>query len=210
MQGRVLDFSVSEGSGIISGDDGNRYSFVGKEWKEQEVPTKGQVVDFDVDESNGAVGVYFALSTPKTSTAPNLDLKNIITNIESKSKSEYSGFDWFLSVFKKYATFSGRAHRKEFWYFQLFYFVGIFILTIVDLLIFGEYGPEVLSTIFVLACVIPALAVSARRLHDINKSGWWQLLYVIPIVGAIILIIWFVTKGNTGNNQYGPDPLLNK
>jgi uncharacterized membrane protein YhaH (DUF805 family) len=115
---------------------------------------------------------------------------------------------WYLEVLKKYATFDGRAHRTEFWMFVLVNIVISIGLNIVDAVIGtnGEYGGGVLSSIYSLAVLIPTLAVGARRLHDIGKSGWWQLIALIPIVGAIVLIVWFATKGKGGANEHGPNP----
>ena len=107
--------------------------------------------------------------------------------------------------FQKYAVFSGRASRSEFWWFALFTFIGGIITAIVDIMILGyaseSYGP--INIIFSVITALPALAVGARRLHDINKSGWWQLLW-ITIIGGILLIIWYATVGENKKNQFGP------
>jgi len=106
--------------------------------------------------------------------------------------------------FKNYASFNGRATRAENWWWVLFTIVGVVALTIVE----GVAGvPAVLSSIFRLATLIPSLAVGARRLHDINKSGWWQLLWFALIIGWIILIVWAIKRGDRGPNKYGPDPV---
>ncbi|PHZ85670.1 DUF805 domain-containing protein [Paremcibacter congregatus] len=108
------------------------------------------------------------------------------------------------SVFSKFATFSGRAARSEYWYFQLFIFLVQIAITILTMVV-----PflALLSLIFALITILPGLAVSVRRLHDKNKSGWWLLLCFIPLVGAIILLIWFAMAGTEGPNEYGDDPL---
>lgn len=110
--------------------------------------------------------------------------------------------NWYLLALRKYADFSGRSRRREFWMFVL---VNVIIGAIVSL-IDRAIGTYVLSTIYGLALIIPAFAVGARRLHDINRTGWWQLLPVIPIVGIIILIVWWAKDSNPGPNQYGPNP----
>ena len=108
----------------------------------------------------------------------------------------------------KYATFSGRAQRSEYWWFALFLLAGSILLTIVDnILGMGALSP--LSSLFSLATLIPSLAAGCRRLHDIDKSGWWQLLIIIPLIGWIILIIWFVKVGSSEENQHGPAIDLN-
>ena len=107
--------------------------------------------------------------------------------------------------FNKYAVFQGRASRSEFWFFVLFGFLGGIITAIIDVMIFGypweENGP--LNLIFSIALLIPSISVTARRLHDINRSGWWQLLW-ITVVGGILLIVWHATEGEKKKNEYGP------
>ena len=110
--------------------------------------------------------------------------------------------NWYLGVLKKYADFSGRARRKEFWMFVLFNFVIAIVLGVVDWMI----GMPVLGVIYALGVLVPSIAVGARRLHDIGKSGWWQLVGLVPLIGMIVLIIFFVMDSNPGDNQYGPNP----
>lgn len=123
----------------------------------------------------------------------------------------------FFQPYFKYAQFSGRSDRKEFWYFILFYIVAYSILAIVDGMVFGGYvamtrdsfsasssGP--LQAIFALGSFIPMLAVTFRRLHDINKTAWWIFLGLIPLVGTIILIIWCARKGDPAPNAHGEAP----
>ena len=116
------------------------------------------------------------------------------------------------TCFQKYATFSGRARRAEFWWFTLFNFVVNAILNVIDGIFFGlghgmMAGPQPLSTLYTLAVLLPSLAVGARRQHDTNRSGWWLLIWLIPIVGWIVLIWWFATEGDKGPNDHGDDPL---
>lgn len=111
----------------------------------------------------------------------------------------------YLSVLKKYATFSGRARRKEYWMFTL---VNFLILAVVNILATVLNLPILLTlgSIYSLAVFIPSLAVCVRRLHDIGKCGWWVLIVLIPVIGAIWLIIMFCTDSMYGENQYGPNP----
>jgi uncharacterized membrane protein YhaH (DUF805 family) len=111
------------------------------------------------------------------------------------------------SAFSNYVNFSGRAQRSAFWYWVLFGFIGGIVVSILDLSIFGTESYTPLSTLWTLGTLLPALAVSARRLHDINRSGWWILLSFIPIVGIIILIIWWAKPGEPGANRFGMNPL---
>ena len=102
---------------------------------------------------------------------------------------------------QKYAKFDGRAMRSEFWWFTLFSFVTSLVLGIVD----SVLGIALLQNIFGLAVLIPSLAVGARRLHDIGRSGWWQLI-ALTIIGIFLLIYWYV-QPSEGDNQYGPPPV---
>ena len=117
---------------------------------------------------------------------------------------------WFLEALtKKYATFEGRARRKEYWYYVLFYFLAIFVLAIVDQVtgtLDEEAGIGLLSGLFVLATLIPTIAVTVRRLHDTGRRGWWVLLNLIPIVGGLVLIVFTVLDSQPGANRFGPNP----
>jgi uncharacterized membrane protein YhaH (DUF805 family) len=103
---------------------------------------------------------------------------------------------------KKYADFSGRARRSEFWWYYLF---GV-IVAIVAELIDRAIGAPILSIIAGLALIVPNLAVGVRRLHDTSRTGWWLLIGLIPVVGTIILIVFFCQDSHTGTNKYGASP----
>jgi uncharacterized membrane protein YhaH (DUF805 family) len=108
--------------------------------------------------------------------------------------------DIYLSVLKKYVVFEGRAGLKEFWMFTLFNFIISFVLSGIDMTI-GTFGA--LSFLYSVAVFLPSLAVTVRRLHDTDRSGWWVLVSFIPIVGVIILLILWALEGTEGPNQYG-------
>ena len=109
------------------------------------------------------------------------------------------------SCFAKYATFPGRAARSEFWYWQLFLTVAGIAVAIVDAVLGLHSKP--LGLIFYLVTLAPTLAVGARRLHDTGRSAWWLLLWLVPLIGWIVFLVWACTKGSNGYNGYGPDPL---
>lgn len=121
--------------------------------------------------------------------------------------------DWFTLALKKFAVFNGRSRRREYWMFFLFCGIVIFFATILDNA-FGitfsvaeensGFGPIYLFSSLVL--FIPTLAVSVRRLHDIDKSGWFVFVIIIPLIGAIWFLVMMITEGTKGTNQYGPDP----
>lgn len=112
--------------------------------------------------------------------------------------------DAVKSVYSNYVGFQGRARRSEYWWWYLFYIIAYIIVVMVDQAVFGE--PSILSGLFVLANILPALAVGVRRLHDTGRSGWWLLIALIPLVGVIVLIIFYVQDSQPGVNKYGPNP----
>ena len=108
------------------------------------------------------------------------------------------------SVFGQYATFNGRACRSEYWFFHLFNAIVIAVLRTID---YTMLDLEVLAGIWSLLTLIPMLALNVRRLHDIDRSGWWFLLVFVPVIGWVILLIWACTQGTAGPNRFGADPL---
>lgn len=126
--------------------------------------------------------------------------------------------NYYLSVLKNYAVFSGRARRAEYWYFILFNLIITIILMGIDYSLGLQIG---ISTVYSLAVLIPSIAVSVRRLHDTGRTGWWLLLpivaaitLVVPAIGAfvvliadIVIIVFLVLAGTRGENKYGADPI---
>jgi uncharacterized membrane protein YhaH (DUF805 family) len=110
------------------------------------------------------------------------------------------------SGFSHYVTFSGRAARSEYWYWVLFGFIVAVVSAILDGVIFPYSDTGPIEVITSLALLLPGVAMSVRRLHDIDRTGWWVLITFTGI-GVILLIIWACFKGTTGSNRFGPDPL---
>jgi uncharacterized membrane protein YhaH (DUF805 family) len=110
------------------------------------------------------------------------------------------------SGFGKYATFIGRAARSEYWYWTLFTIVVSIATGIIDAMLFPGIASGLLSPLSSLALFLPSLAVSARRLHDLDRTAWW-LLIALTGIGLILLLIWDCMKGTTGSNRFGADPL---
>lgn len=108
---------------------------------------------------------------------------------------------WKKCVLENYANFSGRARRAEYWWFALANAI-VYIVLFALMRISGIF--VVLYIAYAIAIIVPGIAVAIRRLHDLGKSGWMLLISFIPIVGAIILLVWFLTDGTKGPNQYGP------
>jgi len=118
---------------------------------------------------------------------------------------------WYLDVLKKYAVFEGRAQRKEYWFFILFNILFTFLLTIVDGLtgtVNADTGYGLLSGLYTLAVLIPSIAVCVRRLHDSDRTGWWFLILLIPVIGAIIMLVFMCFDSDKNDNEYGPNPKI--
>jgi uncharacterized membrane protein YhaH (DUF805 family) len=118
--------------------------------------------------------------------------------------------DWFVKAVQQFAVFRGRARRKEYWFFVLFYALISSFLAVIDMIV-GHFdsrsGAGLFSGLFALAMLLPAVAVSVRRLHDTNRSAWWLLVGVVPLLGTLVLLVFALSRGTPGANDYGPDPL---
>lgn len=110
--------------------------------------------------------------------------------------------EYYVNAFKNYATFQGRARRKEYWMFVLFNMIAGFVIGIIG----GMIHFPLLATIYSLAVICPALAVGVRRMHDIGKSGFWLLVNFIPLIGSIWCLVLLCMDSQPGENQYGPNP----
>src|SRR5687768_3369411 len=111
---------------------------------------------------------------------------------------------------RKYADFQGRARRSEYWLFTLLILIVLLLLGLLSGLTGGDpesFGPfDIVAVGVALAVLIPSIAVTVRRLHDTNRSGWWYLISFIPLIGALVLIVFLVLPGTPGANRFGPDP----
>ena len=117
--------------------------------------------------------------------------------------------NWYLHVLKNYATFSGRARRKEYWMFFLFNVLislGLGVLDVVVGTYSVEYETGLFSGLYSLFVLIPSIAVSVRRLHDTNRSGWWIVISLIPIIGVLVLFVFTCLDSQPGTNRFGANP----
>ena len=117
--------------------------------------------------------------------------------------------NWYLHVLKNYATFSGRARRKEYWMFFLISALISIVLTLLDILLGTysvEYEAELFSGLYSLLILIPSIAVVVRRLHDTDRSGWWILISLIPLIGVIVLFVFICLDSQPGTNRFGLNP----
>ena len=116
---------------------------------------------------------------------------------------------WYLKALKNYVGFSGRARRREYWFFTLFSFLVTIALSILDIIIFNLSSETVLGMFtgaYALAVLMPTFAVAFRRLHDTGRSGWWFLISLVPIIGIFVLFVFLLLDSQPGENQYGPFP----
>ncbi|MEO4177693.1 DUF805 domain-containing protein [Acinetobacter pittii] len=212
MKGRILDFSIQTNTGIITGEDHKRYSFVGSEWKETQAPVRGYEVDFEINAEGQATGVYLEITAHPIPAIVNTPAQSNSSYLapagqESSHKAKEAFRKWeqgednyqqaIFTCFKKFADFKGRTRRREFWYFELFCVLLSLLLSFMN---------EDLATLAMLITLIPNIAVNVRRLHDIDRSGWWMLIALVPIVGVLLLLFWAAQEGNPSANQYGESP----
>ena len=198
MKGIILDFSTQQNTGVISGDDKQRYTFSGTEWKGYKPPIAGERVDFDSDLSNNALQIYITKSQNDTFSQLSKQLDHI--SDQSKPEDQYNMIDWFVKSLRNYANFTGRARRKEFWFFMLMCIIIAIAAQIIDAILRTGMIFQLVSNI---ALLVPSLSVGARRLHDIGRTGWWQLI-MLSVVGIILLIVWWVLETDQQDNEWGP------
>ncbi len=121
-----------------------------------------------------------------------------------------SPFEFMMMPIQRYAQFSGRSRRMEYWMFAVGLIGVSIVISIVETMlglagmVGGAIGP--ISALFTLATLIPSIACAVRRLHDQDKSGWWLLLAFVPVLGALVLLVFMFLPGTSGDNQYGADP----
>lgn len=146
------------------------------------------------------------VNSPCDPTFARLKQNPLFTSLETKGDK----MNWYLTVLKKYAEFSGRARRKEYWMFALMNFLISILISIVGAVIGDTDGliAVSLSGVYALFIFIPSLAVTVRRLHDTNKSGWWILISLVPLIGGLVLLIFMVIDSDPNENAYGPNPKL--
>lgn len=191
MKGVILDYSVQENKGVITSDNG-RYYFIGSEWKSTEIPNKGDRVDFEVGEGNNALMVYPDVVT---------DVVNVYsTNPYSMTSIKNDSFSFLVGkAFKDYFNFKDRSRRKEYWYYSIATVIIYIVMYIMDLFV----GAGIMSTLATLFLIIPSLSLSVRRLHDIDMSGWFVLLFLIPLVNLIFSICIGCIDTKPSPNKWG-------
>lgn len=231
MQGRITSYDRKNNSGCLEASNGEKYIFSGYSWSEQNLPVPNDEVEFTFSRTGSIDGLFYRNkkiynqevtnphATPKSLRLHNNNSTSPV-NIEHLKSAEYEKYQvenkygfisWVLKALKNFADFSGRARRKEYWYFYLATIILIQIFRIIIYIISLEYISYESSllllnfiTIINLMLLIPSCAVGARRLHDIGRSGWWQLLWFIPVIGWMVILFFLCKNTSPQNNKWGP------
>jgi uncharacterized membrane protein YhaH (DUF805 family) len=114
--------------------------------------------------------------------------------------------EWYLMALRKYAQFSGRSHRREFWFYVLVNLIILSVIMLVGAILHLVFLGVIVARVYGLAVLVPNIAVTARRLHDTGRSGWWQLIYFVPVVGVIVMLVFLCQDSDPAENEYGPNP----
>lgn len=200
MKGVILDFSIQENKGAIITEEGDRYYFSGTDWKSEHLPQKEAAVDFEANADKKATMIYLDIKQAKQ-TKPSSFIKTDATNTtpDYAAENSFTIAEWAKKAIENYSNFSGRARRKEFWSWVLM----SLILGIVALVIDNIFGITFLFVISSLATILPSVAVTIRRLHDINMPGLLALILVIPGLNVIFSIIIGCIDTVGTDNQWG-------
>lgn len=218
MRGEVLHYDEAQGFGFIAGIDGNRYAFAREDLKRVVPMGKGTQVEFQPN-AGYARGIFSVRSqldgaSAEPAAAPLQSL--------GRPASPTTGSTGLWSYFSQasttnYVNFRGRARRKEYWGFYLFWVIAVAGLSALGLAVDGAVGnlkagvelPVVtfaLPLLFILATFLPALAVTVRRIHDLGLSGWFYLLILLPYVGGLIIFVFSLIPSQGHENRWGPVP----
>jgi len=200
MKGTILGFNTKLKEGVIISEDDKRYSFDIRNWKENIEPFKGLKVDFEVEDDK-AKNIYASIEKGGDLS------ENLYANSSNKNLWEI-----YIDVIKNhYADFNGRTRRRTFWLFVLMDFLVALGIGIVSGFMSDLFGSPafmfLLIGLYSLFMFIPRIALNTRRLHDIGKSGWWQLVILIPYIGWIVFLIFAVIKSDPMQNKYGEVPI---
>ncbi|MDO5769419.1 MAG: DUF805 domain-containing protein [Psychrobacter sp.] len=202
MKAKVSSYVPQQGYGTVTTENNETYTFSTARWHERTIPDIGAEVDIKVDELGNVSEIsYGLLHKNYASTVPQSEL--IIQSDPSSNgqiEENYNMFDWFKKCLINYTNFSGRARRKEYWYFYLVAILSYIVAMIID----GILGTDlIIFLLTALGLFLPGLAVSVRRLHDVNKSGWFFFVSFIPLIGGILLLVWNCTDTDPNTNKWG-------
>jgi uncharacterized membrane protein YhaH (DUF805 family)/cold shock CspA family protein len=211
MRGEVLHYDDEQGFGFINGTDGKRYAFERSDLRRLVPVGKGTLVEFQIDGAT-AREIFIIRSDTRASAPASFGRDAIVAEPEHTGLWSY----FTRTLTSNYANFRGRARRKEYWGFVLFYTILLMIVTAVGISfdnstgnLTGQAIPTVTIVavgLFLLATFIPGLALIVRRQHDIGLSGWFYLLILIPYVGGLIVFVFTLIPSQKHDNKWGPLP----
>ena len=217
MRGEVIHYDEAQGFGFIAGADGNRYTFARENLRRAASLPKGTLVEFK--ESGGQARDIFAIRDTVASPPPVSHAQPQFGRVAVRNLPAGTGL-W--SYFRRgmtsnYTNFQGRARRKEYWGFVLFFYLALIALSLAALVTdfalgnmdSGDETPVAtiaISGIFVLAGILPWIAMSVRRQHDIGLSGWFFLLILLPYIGNLIIFVFSLIPSQKHDNKWGPVP----
>jgi uncharacterized membrane protein YhaH (DUF805 family)/cold shock CspA family protein len=236
MRGEVIYYDETQGFGFIQGADGNRYTFTAEDMRRQMPMGKGTTVEFQP--SGDKARDIFSLRTPATAQSdrrpaaapPIVSAPPTIAPPRPAAPQHFGRFPadtgyaeptglWGYfrrALTEKYVTFSGRARRKEYWGYFLFWTISLVVVSILGMIADGAVGnldrnggpliTMAVDGLFVLATFLPGLAITIRRIHDIGLSGWLYLLVFIPSIGALIIFVFTLIPSQKNENKWGPVP----
>ncbi len=215
MRGQVLKRDCEGEPGVILGDDGRRYRYSQSQVRDNVLLEAGALVDF-IDLGEDARDIYLipAVQAPPPDVPRAPQVQQQPSGAAAPADHLWSYFLRALS--RNYFQFNGRARRAEYWGFTLFLIVTLIALIIIDLTVsITFYGTDengdpvvlpILTVLFYLYCVIPGIAITVRRLHDVNMSGWMYFINFVPYVGGLILFVFTVLDSKPAPNAYGASP----
>ncbi|MER9304854.1 DUF805 domain-containing protein [Mesorhizobium sp. M0293] len=232
MRGEVLHYDEDQGFGFITGADGNRYTFTRENVRRETAMPKGTVVEFQP--GGGQARDVFSIATQTATGAPtpeagtntastqagnapaaSFQAQHFGRSSEPAEPTDLWGYFW-RGVTQNYFNFAGRARRKEYWSYFLFWVVSLLIIGGIGLFAdneMGNFDSSVSAAVtvglcgtFVLATLLPSLGMTVRRIHDIGLSGWLYLVVLIPTIGSLIILVFALIPTQARENQWGPVP----
>ncbi len=213
MRGEILHYDDGVGQGFISGDDGNRYALARSDLQQLQPLFKGLRVDFRAD--GDVAREIFIVETAHASAVASAGAPGAMP-VSEDPRGALSLFGYFKrTITTDYVNFRGRARRKEYWGFILFFYIFMAVLAVIGIVIdtvlgnMNNNGPIVTTILLglaVLGVILPAIAIMVRRQHDIGLSGWFFLLALIPYIGGLILFVFSLISSQKHENKWGPVP----
>ncbi|ARP62781.1 DUF805 domain-containing protein [Mesorhizobium sp. WSM1497] len=225
MRGEVLHYDEDQGFGFITGADGKRYTFTRENLRRETAMRKGAAVEFQP--GGGQARDVFSIASPpapgvaadsgiKTAPAASTpQARHFGRSSEQAEPTDLWGYFW-RGVTQNYFNFAGRARRKEYWGYFLFWVVSLLVIGGIGLFAdneMGNFDSSVSAAVtvglcgtFILATLLPSLGMTVRRIHDIGLSGWLYLVVLIPTIGSLIILVFALIPTQARENQWGPVP----